>query len=68
MLPRRSLTVAILTVGSLAGSVLYRRRSARRFERVELYAEDGSMASISDGSADGVRLLGLARDLIALAG
>jgi hypothetical protein len=67
MLPRKSLTLAMLAVGTLAGSVLYRRRSARRFERVELYAEDGSMASIADGSADGARLLNLARDLIALA-
>jgi len=68
MLPRKTLTLVILVAGSLAGSVLYRRRSARRFERVELYAEDGSMASIADGSAEGERLLTLARDLIALAG
>jgi hypothetical protein len=68
MLPRKSLTAVMLTVGTIAGSVLYRRRSARRFERVELYAEDGSMASIGDGSAEGERMLALARDLIALAG
>ena len=43
MPPRKSLTVIMLAAGSLAGSVLYRRRSARRLERVELYAEDGSM-------------------------
>ena len=64
----KSLTMLVLGVGSLAGSALYRRRSSRRFERVELYAEDGSMASIADGSTEGVRLLALARDLIALAG
>ena len=32
------MTVVVLVAGSLAGSVLYRRRSARRLERVELYA------------------------------
>ena len=37
----------LLAAGSLAGSVLYRRRAARRRERVDLYAEDGSMASIA---------------------
>ena len=34
---RKSLTLLMVVVGSLAGSVLYRRRSARRIERVELY-------------------------------
>jgi hypothetical protein len=57
----------MLTAGSLAGSVLYRRRAARRLERVDLYAEDGSMASIADGSPDGERLLTIARELVAIA-
>jgi hypothetical protein len=55
----------MLAAGSLAGSVLYRRRAARRRERVDVYAEDGSMASISDGSPEAERLLGLARELMA---
>jgi hypothetical protein len=54
----------MLAAGSLAGSVLYRRRAARRLERVDLYAADGSMASISDGSPDARRLLALARELM----
>jgi hypothetical protein len=59
----------LLAAGSLAGSVLYRRRAARRRERVDLYAEDGSMASIAaDGSPEAERLLGLARELMAVGG
>jgi hypothetical protein len=66
-MPRRVLTMLMLAAGSLAGSLLYRRRAARRLERVDLYADDGSMASIADGSPDSERLLTLARELMALA-
>jgi hypothetical protein len=66
-MPRRILTALMLAAGSLAGSILYRRRAARRVERIDLYAEDGSMASIADGSAEAERLLTLARELMALA-
>ena len=55
----------LLAAGSLAGSVLYRRRAARRRERVDLYADDGSMVSISEGTPDAERLLPLARNLLA---
>jgi hypothetical protein len=56
----------LLTAGSLAGSVLYRRRAARRRERVDVYADDGSMASIAaDGSPEAERLVTLARELVA---
>jgi hypothetical protein len=59
----------MLAAGSLAGSVLYRRRAARRRERVDLYAEDGSMASITaEGSPEAERLLTLARELMAAGG
>jgi hypothetical protein len=52
----------LLAVGSLAGSLLYRRRAARLRERVDLYAEDGSMVSVAAPEAD--QLLSLARELI----
>jgi hypothetical protein len=65
MPPHRVLTGMLLAAGSLAGSVLYRRRAARQRERVDLYADDGSMASIADGTPDAQRLLALARDLLA---
>jgi hypothetical protein len=58
----------MLGAGSLAGSVLYRRRAARRVERVDLYAEDGSMASVAAGAPGADRLLTLAHELMALAG
>jgi hypothetical protein len=57
----------MLTVGSLAGSLVYRRRVARRVERVDLYSDDGSMASIAAGTPEAERLLTLARELVALA-
>ena len=66
-MPRRFFTALMLAAGSVAGSVLYRRRAARRLERVDLYAEDGSMASIAAGSPDAERLLVLARELVVLA-
>ena len=66
-MPRRLLTAMMLAAGSLAGSVLYRRRAARRLERVDLYADDGSMASIAAGSPDAERLVTLARELVVLA-
>jgi len=60
------LTGVLLAAGSLAGSVLYRRRAARRREDVDLYADDGSMISLDDGTAEATRLLPLARDVLAI--
>jgi hypothetical protein len=58
----------MLVAGSLAGSVLYRRRAARRLERVEFYGGDGSMVSLLEGSEDFDRVLSLARDVLWLPG
>ena len=52
MPPRKLVTGMLLAAGSLAGSVLVRRRAARKRERVDLYAEDGSMHSFSEGSPE----------------
>ena len=62
------MTFVLLVLGTLAGTVMYRRRSARRIERVELYAADGSMVSIPDGSADAERMLSLAHDVLSQPG
>ena len=63
MPPRKVVTGFLLAAGSLAGSVLVRRRAARKRERIDLYAEDGSMHSYADDSAEGARLLPIAREL-----
>jgi hypothetical protein len=66
-MPRRRLfTGVLLAAGSVAGSVLLRRRAARRRERVDLYSDDGSMISLDDGTPEAARLLPLARDLLAV--
>ena len=44
---RSFLTGALLGAGSIAGGVLFRRRAARRRERVDLYFADGSMVALS---------------------
>ena len=65
---RKSVTFLLLVFGALAGTIMYRRRSARRLERVELYAADGSMASLPEGSVDAERMLSLARDILSVPG
>jgi hypothetical protein len=61
---RRS-SAALLGVvgGMLAGAAFIRRRSVQR-ERVDLYYQDGSMISLSNGSPDAERLLPLAREIL----
>ena len=63
MSPRRIVTGFLLAAGSVAGSLLVRRRAARRRERVDLYADDGSMQSFADDSPEAARLLPIAREL-----
>jgi hypothetical protein len=62
-MPRRRLLAGMALAGSIAGAVLLRRR-ARRKERVDVYFEDGSMISLSDGSADASTILPLARRIL----
>jgi hypothetical protein len=47
--------------------VLWRRRSARRRERVDLYFADGSMVSLEQGSLEADRLLPLAHGVLGAA-
>jgi hypothetical protein len=62
------MTFLLVVLGTLAGTVMYRRRSARRLERVELYAPDGSMVSLPDGSADSERMVALAHEVLSQPG
>ena len=64
MAQRRFVTTLALAAGSIVGGVLYRRRTARRRERIDLYYDDGSMLSLSRGSPDVARLLPLAREVL----
>ena len=61
---RRS-AAAILGVlgGMIAGAALIRRQTSHR-ERADLYFEDGSMLSLTEGSPGGDRLLPLARRIL----
>jgi hypothetical protein len=65
-MPRRSrvLTGFVIAAGSLAGAIAYRRRFARREERVDVYYEDGSMTSVGERSPEAGELLSLARDVL----
>ena len=61
---RRSAAALLGVVGGmLAGAAFIRRRTADR-DRVDLYYEDGSMVSLSNGSPEAERLLPLAREIL----
>ena len=55
---------AALAAASVAGVVLWRRRSGRR-EHVDLYFADGSRGSFERGSPEASRLLPLAESILA---
>jgi hypothetical protein len=67
MRTRRALAVAGAAIGSAAGAVVLRRRSARRRDRVELYFEDGSLVTLAQGAPEAESLLFHARELLASA-
>ena len=62
---RRAGTIVLLA-GAIAGAAFVRRRGTPR-EHVDLYYADGSMVSFTPGSAEGDRLLPLARRVLAAA-
>jgi hypothetical protein len=65
MARRRLLTGFALAAGSLAGTILFRRRGRRRRDRIDLYYEDGSMVSLAEASPEAAALLPAARQVLA---
>jgi hypothetical protein len=64
-MPRRKVLTGFLLAGtSLAGTIFYRRHVARRRERVDVYFEDGSMVSLTEGSPEAATVLPLARRIL----
>ena len=63
-MPRKTLALLGFLTGLFEVTAFIRRGTTRRRERADLYFADGSMLSLSDGSADGARLLPLARDVL----
>ena len=64
MPPRKVVTGVVLAAGSLAGSLLVRRRAARKRERVDLYRDDGSMVSYAEGPPEAGQFLAIAHTLL----
>ena len=60
---RSAAAVAGIVGGLLIGAAFIRRQSAQR-DRADLYYEDGSMVSLSNGSPGAERLLSLGRDVL----
>ncbi len=67
MRARSAVAVAAAAIGSAAGALVLRRRAARRRDRAELYFEDGSLVTLTQGSPEAERLLTHARELLAAA-
>ena len=64
----RSVVGILAASAALAGAIVFvRTKSALDREHVDVYYTDGSMISLNPGSADGDRLLPLARRAIAAA-
>ena len=61
---RRVVTALAVAAAAVSASKLWRRRARAGADRVDLYYEDGSMMSLSDGSDDAGRLIAAARRLL----
>jgi hypothetical protein len=65
---RRRLTAFVVALGSLAGAAaLWRRRSGKGKEHVDVYFADGSMVTFAEGSDEAARLLPIARRVLSSA-
>jgi hypothetical protein len=64
---RKAVALAGFATGALAGTAVYRRWAGATRERVELYFDDGSFVTLGEGSADALRLLPLAQQVVTAA-
>jgi hypothetical protein len=65
MRARNALPVLAGAAASAAGAVLLRGRISRSRERVELFFEDGTPVTLTQGTPEADRLLAHARELLA---
>ena len=61
---RRFLALLGFAAGAFAGSVVLRRRFGKRSERIEVYFDDGSMITYTDGAPEAGPLLDAAREAL----
>jgi hypothetical protein len=61
---RRAVALLGFVAGALAGSVLLRRQLGKRRDRVEVYFDDGSMITYTDGAPEAGTLLDAAREAL----
>jgi hypothetical protein len=62
---RRLVGLATLAAVAVGAAVVLRRRAGSGRERVDLYYEDGSMATFEEGTPEALALLGHARAALA---
>ena len=65
---RRLLGAMTLAVGSAGSVLIFKRKRERTASRADLYFEDGSMLSLSQGTPEADRLLPLAAEALAATG
>jgi hypothetical protein len=65
MRARSALTVLAGAAASATGAILLRRRASSRRERLELFFEDGTPVTLTQGTPEAERLLAYARRLLA---
>jgi hypothetical protein len=61
---RRSSAVVVGILGGMVAGAAFVRRQAAQRDRVDLYYDDGSMLSLTNGAPGADRLLPLAREIL----
>jgi hypothetical protein len=61
---RKAVTLLGFSAGAVAGTLLYRRGTRSRRERIALYFADGSMVSLAEGAPPTATLLPIARRIL----